>query len=63
MIRNLQGEDVSRVLNIWTDANLEAHDFILSDFWLNSLQYVEPALLQSEVYINLYNDSITGFIG
>ena len=63
MIRKLQKEDVSSVLKIWLDSNLEAHNFISTDFWFENLQFVETALSQVEVYVCLYNDSIAGFIG
>lgn len=63
MIRKLQEDDISQVLKIWLDSNIDAHNFIPNDFWLRNLQFVETILPQSEVYVFLYNNSISGFIG
>lgn len=63
MIRKLQEDDISPVLKIWLDSNIDAHNFIPNDFWLRNLQFVETILPQSEVYVFLYNNSISGFIG
>ena len=63
MIRKVKEGDISKVLNIWFGSNVEVHNFISRDFWFNNLHFVESALSQSEVYISLYNNSISGFIG
>ncbi len=63
MIRKFKEGDISKVLNIWFGSNVEVHNFISRDFWFNNLHFVESALSQSEVYISLYNNSISGFIG
>lgn len=63
MIRKLQEDDISQVLKIWLDSNIDAHNFIPNDFWHRNLQFVETILPQSEVYVFLYNNSISGFIG
>lgn len=63
MIRKLEEDDISEVLKIWLDSNVEVHNFISRDFWFDNLHFVESALSQSEVYISLYNNSISGFIG
>ena len=63
MIRKLQEDDISQVLKIWLDSNIDAHNFIPNDFWLRNLQFVETILPQSEVYVFVYNNSISGFIG
>ena len=63
MIRKFKEGDISKVLNIWFGSNDEVHNFISRDFWFNNLHFVESALSQSEVYISLYNNSISGFIG
>ena len=63
MIRRLKEDDISKVIEIWFDSNVEVHNFISRDFWFNNLHFVESALSQSEVYISLYNNSISGFIG
>lgn len=63
MIRRLKEDDISKVIEIWLDSNVEVHNFISNDFWVKNLQFVESALSQSEVYISLYKNSISGFIG
>ncbi len=63
MIRRLKEDDISKVIEIWFDSNVEVHNFISNDFWVKNLQFVESALSQSEVYISLHKNSISGFIG
>ena len=63
MIRILKEDDISKVIEIWFDSNVEVHNFISNDFWVKNLQFVESALSQSEVYISLHKNSISGFIG
>ena len=63
MIRRLKEDDIFKVIEIWFDSNVEVHNFISNDFWVKNLQFVESALSQSEVYISLHKNSISGFIG
>ena len=41
MIRNLQQEDITKVMTIWTKGNFTAHDFIEKDYWLENFNKVK----------------------
>lgn len=64
MIRKLRKEDIDRVMQIWLDANVIAHDFISEKYWSGHFELVKEMLPQAEVYV--YEDEskeIQGFVG
>lgn len=65
MIRKLEFKDMQRVMEIWLDTNMKAHDFIPEKYWISHFGEVKEMLPQAEVYI--YEDEndheIKGFIG
>lgn len=64
MIRKLREEDIDRVMQIWLDANVKAHDFISEKYWSGHFELVKEMLPQTEVYV--YEDEskeIQGFVG
>ena len=63
IIRKFQDFDLKKVMRIWYDGNLEAHDFIDKDYWDRNFGYVKRALLQAEVYVYEINGTVVGFIG
>lgn len=65
MIKLFQAEDSVRVAEIWLRANLQAHDFIDAQYWLDNLSLVQAQLAQAEVYVYIEEKSglIQGFIG
>lgn len=65
MIKPFQAEDSVRVAEIWLRANLQAHDFIEPQYWLDNLPLVQAQLAQAEVYVYIEEKSglIQGFIG
>lgn len=63
MIRKLRPEDSAKVLQIWLDASLQAHDFISRDYWLQMLPTVEKYYLpNAETYVWEDKRQIKGFI-
>ena len=60
MIRALQKADIERVVDIWLDTNLKAHNFIPGQYWKNNIDLVKEMLPQAEVYV-YENDNITVF--
>lgn len=65
MIRALKENDLTAVMQIWLDTNIEAHKFIQKEYWTNNYMVVKEMLPQAEVYV--YEDDnthqIVGFIG
>lgn len=65
MIRRLIENDITPVMKIWLDGNINAHSFIAEAYWINHYSQVKEMLPQAEVYV--YEDDIThqivGFIG
>lgn len=62
MIRKFKPEDLNEVMNIWLTTNIQAHDFISKDYWVNHFEIVQELLPTAEVYV--YEEGeIKGFIG
>ena len=63
MIRNLQQEDITKVMTIWTKGNFKAHDVIEKDYWLEIFNKVKNFYLpNSDTYVYVENEEIEGFI-
>ena len=63
MIRRLQKADVDRVMDLWLDANLKAHDFIPAVYWRSNFGPVKEMLPQAEVYVYESAGKMQGFVG
>ena len=63
MIRRLQKADVDRVMDLWLDTNLKAHDFIPAVYWRSNFEPVKEMLPQAEVYVYESAGEIQGFVG
>lgn len=63
MIRKLNITDLDRVMEIWLDSNIEAHNFIARDYWEKNAPTVREQLLQAEVYVFESYGDILGFVG
>ena len=63
MIRRLQNADVDRVMALWLNANLKAHDFVPAAYWRNNFEPVKEMLPQAEVYVYEVAEEIQGFVG
>lgn len=65
MIRKFEKGDLPEVIQIWLDANLQAHDFIPREYWEGNFEQVKSSLPLAELYV--YQDDgsgmINGFIG
>ena len=49
MIRALRPEDLDQVMQIWLDANLEAHCFLPESYWCDHMEEVRAALPAAQV--------------
>lgn len=63
MIRRLQKADVDRVMDLWLDTNLKAHNFVHAAYWRSNFEPVKEILPQAEVYVYEVAEEIQGFVG
>ena len=65
MIRKFETQDLDAVMQIWLQANLDAHAFIAASFWTEHFEMVRDLLPQAELYVheNEATRQIDGFIG
>ena len=65
MIRKFENLDLDAVMQIWLQANLDAHAFIPASFWKAHFEMVRDMLPQAELYVHEGEDTrqIDGFIG
>lgn len=65
MIRIFKESDLTAVMQIWLDTNINSHNFISKDYWMKNCNMVKSIIPQAEVYV--YEDDTTkqinGFIG
>ena len=65
MIRKFETQDLDAVMQIWLQANLDAHAFIPASFWEAHFEMVRDMLPQAELYVHedASTRQIDGFIG
>lgn len=63
IIRRFNEFDLNRVMHIWYEGNLEAHDFIDVSFWDRNFNYVKRTLPDAEVYVYEADGYVAGFVG
>ncbi len=63
IIEEMQEGDLDQIMEIWLKENINAHDFIDIDYWVNNYRPVAQAIVNSEVYIARVDGEIVGFIG
>ena len=65
MIRKFETQDLGTVMQIWLQANLDAHAFIPASFWEAHFEMVRDLLPQAELYVHedAGTRQIDGFIG
>ena len=63
MIRRLQKADVDRVMDLWLDTNLKAHNFVHAAYWRSNFEPVKEILPQAEVYVYEVAEEIQGLVG
>ena len=65
VIRQYDEYDIDALMKIWLDTNIQAHNFIPSDYWRSNYDMVRKILPYAEIYV--YQDDsakqIIGFIG
>lgn len=60
---SLDFESIEKMSNIWLNSNLDAHDFIKRDYWIDNVDKVKNMLLDSTIYVYYVDKQIVGFAG
>lgn len=63
MIKELNINKLDEVMKIWLYTNIEAHDFIPKEYWINKFDLVKQMLPAASIYVFDENNIIKGFIG
>lgn len=63
MIRTYTACDIDRIMTIWLEANLSAHDFIDSSYWQENFDSVKAMIPNANIFVYEQDDVIQGFIG
>ena len=63
MIRRAEQEDISKVMEIWQNTNIKAHNFICVDYWKKNYETVESMMHGAEIYVYEKEKMICGFVG
>lgn len=63
MVRKFEAEDTERVMQIWLEANMEAHGFVPSSYWTSQYEPVQEQLLRADIYVYEQDQEIQGFAG
>ena len=63
MIRLAEQQDLDRIMEIWLEGNLQAHDFVDPDYWIGCLQEVRKAIAKADVWVWDENGRVEAFAG
>lgn len=63
MIRLAEQQDLDRIMEIWLEGNLQAHDFVDPAYWTGCLQEVREAIAQADVWVWDENGRVEAFAG
>lgn len=63
MIRKFESEDLEKVMEIWLNANIQAHDFISKDYWKSNFDFVKSILPSAEIYVYESEGKVSAFVG
>lgn len=63
MIRKFKIDDLDKVMKIWLETNIKAHDFIDKSYWQGNYEMVKEMLPNSRIFVYEDNNIIQGFVG
>lgn len=63
MFRLAERQDLDRIMEIWLEGNLQAHDFVDPAYWTGCLQEVREAIAQADVWVWDENGRVEAFAG
>ena len=63
MIRDLKQNDIDKIMKIWLESTIKAHDFIPEKYWQDNFNAVKDIYIpQSKTYVYEEDEEIKGFI-
>ena len=63
MIRKFQQQDIDKILSLWLQASLQAHDFVGAEYWHNMMPIIKKYYLpNTDSYVFEDKRQIKGFI-
>lgn len=63
MIRNIVNKDLNKIMNIWLESTIKAHDFIPKEYWQNNYNTVKNVYIpMAETFVYEEDKCIKGFI-
>lgn len=63
MIRDLKQKDIDKVMEIWLESTIKAHDFMPEKYWQDNYNAVKDIYIpQSKTYVYEEGEEIKGFI-
>lgn len=63
MIKELDVSKIDSIMKIWLETNINDHDYIPEDYWIENYNSVKEALPEATVFVYEYDGVIKGFIG
>lgn len=63
LIEPLDSSDLETISQIWLMSNLDTHDFIEKEHWLNNYSFVKKAFSSATIYAYYSDNKIVGFLG
>lgn len=63
MIRKMESKDLNKIMEIWLNTNIKAHNFIDEKYWQNNYKKVKELIEKAEVYVYEKNNIIVAFVG
>lgn len=63
MIKEFKIDQLDEVMKIWIETNIDAHNFIPKEYWINNYELVKQILPTADNYVFQENNIIKGFIG
>lgn len=63
LIEHLDSSDLETISQIWLMSNLDTHDFIEKEYWLNNYSFVKKAFSSATIYAYYSDNKIVGFLG
>lgn len=63
MVRKYRAADMSAVMGIWLESNIDGHPFIDEEYWRGNYDAVKEMLPQAEIRVFERDGRIYGFIG
>ncbi|MDT2639465.1 GNAT family N-acetyltransferase [Enterococcus dongliensis] len=63
LIEHLDSSDLETISQIWLMSNLDTHDFIEKEYWLNNYSFVKKAFSSATIYVYYSDNKIVGFLG